>query len=78
MFSGLIFNTLEVLVEGTITRKGRIEYQFKMHGGITIVFVEAKRETGVASKRLDFMAQVIAECDGTAQAISSPLCLRID
>ncbi|KAL2012754.1 hypothetical protein VTN00DRAFT_279 [Thermoascus crustaceus] len=31
------------------------------------VFIEVKRETGVASERLDFIAQVIAECDAMAE-----------
>jgi hypothetical protein len=70
LFSGLIFNTPEALKEGEMTRKGRIVYQFKMHGGVAIVFIEVKRDTGtISSERLDFIAQVIAECDGTAQAI---------
>lgn len=60
-------------------KKGRIEYQFKTRGGITIVFIEVKRETGVASERLDFIVQVIiAECAGTYGTGCSPVCLHID
>jgi hypothetical protein len=31
------------------TRKGRIEYQFKMYGNITIVFIEVEREVSSQS-----------------------------
>ncbi len=53
-----------------MTKKGRIEYQFKTYGGITIVFIEIKKELGNLTERLGFIAQVIAECDGMIQNIS--------
>ena len=64
LFSGLVYNTPETLLEGRITTKDRIEYQFKMYGGITVLFIEVKPEIGGAIGRLDCYAQVIAECDG--------------
>jgi hypothetical protein len=66
LFSGLLFNTPETLLEGRMTTKGRIEYQFKTYGGITVVFIEVKVELGNLAERLNFFAQVIAECDGMA------------
>ncbi|RFU32625.1 hypothetical protein B7463_g3726, partial [Scytalidium lignicola] len=66
MFGGVIFNTPESIIEGKITTKGRIEYQFKMYGGITIVFIEVKQKSGTNFELLDFIAQVIAECDACA------------
>lgn len=64
LFSGLLFNTPETTLEGRITTKGRIEYQFKTYGGITVVFLEAKLEIGSSTERSNCFAQVIAECDG--------------
>jgi len=67
LFSGLLFNTPETLLEGKITSKGRIEYQFTIYGGITVVFIEAKLDIGSSTERLNCFAQVIAECDGMVQ-----------
>ena len=67
LFSGLLFNTPEALLDGAMTNKCHIEYQFKTCGGITVVFIEVKRELGNLLERLDFIAQIIAECDGTVQ-----------
>ena len=64
LFSGLLFNTPEAILEGKITTKGRVEYQFKTFGGITVVFIEVKLDIGSQTERLDCYAQVIAECDG--------------
>jgi hypothetical protein len=56
LFSGLMFNNPEAT-------KGRIEYQFNTYGVVTIVFIEVER-VGSLTERLDYYAQVIAECDG--------------
>jgi hypothetical protein len=64
LFSGLLFNTPEAILEGKITTKGRIEYQFKTYGGVTVVFIEVKLDIGNLRERLNCYAQVIAECDG--------------
>jgi len=64
LFSGLLFNTPEAILEGRITTKGRIEYQFKTYGGITVIFIEVKLDIGSLTERLNCYAQVIAECDG--------------
>ncbi|KAI9786810.1 MAG: hypothetical protein M1839_005041 [Geoglossum umbratile] len=66
LFSGLVYNTPESLLEGRMTTKGRIEYQFSIYGGITILFIEVKLEIGGATERLNCYAQVIAECDACA------------
>ncbi|KIX05117.1 uncharacterized protein Z518_05989 [Rhinocladiella mackenziei CBS 650.93] len=68
LFSGLLFNTPEAILEGKITTKGRIEYQFKTFGGIAVVFIEVKLDIGSSTERLDCFAQVIAECDACAWA----------
>ena len=65
-FSSAIRNTPESLIHGRITTKGRIEYQFKIYGAQTVVFVEVKLNIGSVEERLDAIAQVIAECDGQA------------
>jgi hypothetical protein len=64
LFSGLLSNTPEAMLEGKITTKGRIEYQFKTYGGITVVFIQVKVDIGSLTERLNCYAQVIAECDG--------------
>ena len=64
LFSGLLFNKPEPMLEGKITTKGRIEYQFKMYGGVTVIFIEVKLSIGNITERLNCYAQVIAECDG--------------
>ena len=64
LFSGLLFNKPEEMLEGRITTKGRVEYLFKTYGAITIVFIEVKLDIGNLAERLNCYAQVIAECDG--------------
>lgn len=51
------------LFEGHIATKGKVEYQFKVFGGITIVFIEIKLPTGTQTERLNAVAQVMAECE---------------
>ena len=58
LFSGLLFNTPEAISEG------KIEYQFKTYGGVTVVFIKVKLDVGNLTERLNCYAQVIAECDG--------------
>jgi hypothetical protein len=64
LFSGLLFNKPEAILEGKIITKDRIGYQFKIYGGITVVFIEVKVNIGNLTERLNCYAQVIAECDG--------------
>jgi hypothetical protein len=64
LFCGLLFNKPEAILEGKITTKGRIEYQFRTYGAVTIVFIEVKLDVGSLTERLNCYAQVIAECDG--------------
>lgn len=64
LFSGLVFNTPEEMLEGKVLTKGRIKHQFKIYGGVTIVFIEVKLNIGGLTERLNCYAQVIAECDG--------------
>ena len=75
LFSGLVCNTPETILEGRLTTKGRIEYQFLTYGGVTVVFIEVKLEIGGSTERLNCVAQVIAECDGMVQ---NALSLDID
>ena len=64
LFSGLLLNKPEEILEGRITTKGRVEYLFKTYGVITVVFIEVKLNIGNLAERLNCYAQVIAECDG--------------
>ena len=68
LFSGLIYNTPESILEGRITTRGRIEYQFKMYGGVTIILIEVKLEIGGFTEHLNCVGQVIAECDGISHS----------
>ena len=58
LFSGLIYNTPESLLKGKITSKGCIEYQFKVFGSITVLFIEVKLNIGSLSKHLDSLIWV--------------------
>ncbi len=64
LFSGVLLNTPEVLLESETTKPGRIEYQYTIAGGITILFIEVKRNTGDMHEQLNYFAQVIAESIG--------------
>ena len=64
LFSGLLLNRPEEMLEGRITTKGRVEYLFQIYGGITVIFIEVKLDIGNLTERLNCYAQVIAECDG--------------
>jgi hypothetical protein len=63
LFSGLLFNKPEEILEGKLITKDRIEYLFKTYGGITVIFIEVKLDIGNLAELLDCYAQVIAECD---------------
>ena len=49
---------------GGQNRKSRIEYKFQTYDAINAVFIELKLKIGGSTERLNFVAQVIAECDG--------------
>lgn len=70
LFYGLLYNTPESILKGRITTRGRIEYQFKTFGGVTVVFIQVKLSIGSLTERLNCIAQVIAECDGGFEIIS--------
>lgn len=52
-----------------MTMRGRIEYHFKCFGGCTVLFIEMKLVTGTAKERVNAIAQVIAECDGSSKQL---------
>ncbi|KAH0565329.1 hypothetical protein GP486_001273 [Trichoglossum hirsutum] len=68
LFSGLILNVPETLLEGRFATQGRIEYQYTLYGGVTVIFIEVKLDLGGPTERLNTYAQVIAECDACALA----------
>lgn len=63
-FHLLVQNTPESIIQGRITTKGLVKYQFKVCGALTILFVEAKLRLGSYDGRLNAIAQVVAEADG--------------
>ena len=64
LFSGLLLNNPETFLEGRLVDTGRVEYQFKIYGAITVVFIQVKLEVGNSTERLNCVAQIIAECYG--------------
>lgn len=44
LFLGFVYNILESILEGRITTHGKIQYQFKMYDGVTIILIEIKLE----------------------------------
>ena len=64
---GFAFRNLpESTLDGRLTTKGRIKYQFKAFGSVAVLFIEVKLRLGGATERMDAVAQVIAESDGQA------------
>jgi hypothetical protein len=57
-FRLLINNTPETLLEGRLTSKGRIEYQFRAFGALTVLFIEVKLRLGTPEERANYIAQV--------------------
>lgn len=49
---------------GRMATPGRIEYQFKVCGALTILFIQVKLQIGSDEERLNAIGQVIAEADG--------------
>jgi hypothetical protein len=49
--------------------KGRIEYYYIVLGGLSLLVIEVKYILGNAQERLNAIAQVIAECDGTQPSV---------
>jgi hypothetical protein len=64
LFSGALFNTPETLLESDTTKPGRVEYQYTVAGGISVLFIEIKLKVGNNRERLEYFGQVIAECIG--------------
>ncbi|KAF8542350.1 hypothetical protein BDD12DRAFT_979066 [Trichophaea hybrida] len=62
-FGMLIRNTPESMLEGRITTQGRIEYQFRAFGSLTVLFIELKMFVGDSNEKMNAIAQVLAEGD---------------
>jgi len=54
------------------TTKGRIEYQFRVFEGLTVIYIEVKLEVGTGDEHLNAVAQLIAEADGLYPLIQEP------
>jgi hypothetical protein len=70
-FNLLIQNTPESIMPGRLPTTGRIEYQFKVWGALTVLFIEVKLEIGSSQERQNAVAQVIAEADGMSLCLNS-------
>jgi hypothetical protein len=64
LFSSLIYNTPESMLESKIVSKGHIEYQFKTFGEVTVLFIKVKLFISSLCKHLNCIVQVVAEADG--------------
>jgi hypothetical protein len=60
----MLRNDPETIIKGRIGTGGRIEYFFKAFGATAVLCIEMKFKIGNDKERLDYIAQVIAECDG--------------
>jgi hypothetical protein len=61
---GVVLNPPEVLIERDTTKSGRIEYQYIIAGGITVLFIDIKLRKRTEREKLDDYAQVFAESIG--------------
>jgi hypothetical protein len=57
-FRLLINNTPGTLLEGRLTSKGQIEYQFRAFGALTVLFIEVKLVLGTPEERANYISQV--------------------
>lgn len=48
-----------------MTDRGRIEHQFLVYGAVVVLFIEVKKELLTGKAKLDQVAQVLAEADGS-------------
>ena len=64
-FSFMLRNEPETIIAGPTGSRGRVEYFFKAFGATAILCIEMKLRIGNDAERLNAIAQVIAECDGT-------------
>ncbi len=63
-FGLLVQNSPETPIQARIATRGRIEYYYKVFGGVTVLFIEVQSKVGSGVEHLNQVAQVIAECDG--------------
>lgn len=60
-------------MQGRMATRGRVEYQFKVCGALTILFIEVKLQIGSGEERLNAIGQVIAEADGPHLSLFLPV-----
>jgi hypothetical protein len=70
LFKCTIRNTPEIIIPGRTSTKGRIEYQFVVFGGLSVLVIEVKYVLKSGEDRLNAIAQVVAECDGMVMLAS--------
>jgi hypothetical protein len=73
-FTFMFRNNPESIIEGRISTRGSIEYFFKAFGALAILCIEMELETIYLQKRLNTIAQVIAECDGKPDVLEDTFC----
>jgi hypothetical protein len=64
LFGGAVFNQPECILDAQYTKRGRIEHHFYAMRTVSIVFIEVKKSLVMGRRRLDVIAQVLAECTG--------------
>lgn len=75
IFGLLINNTPESMMPGRLATAGRIEYQYKAFGDLTVLCIEVKVGMDTSDQYLDAVAQLIAEADGKYYLIYFRSCL---
>ena len=66
VFAFALRNLPELIIEGCMTTKGRVKYDYKAFGSVALLFIEFELKNGTPKECLNMIAQVIAECDGEA------------
>ena len=64
----MLRNEPEGVIGGRIGTQGCIKHVFKTFGAIAILVIEMKLKVGNKTERLNAIARVIAESDGTLHA----------
>lgn len=58
-------NLPEEILEVDVTERGRTEHQFLVYGAVVVLFIQVKKELLTGKAKLDQIAQLLAEADGS-------------
>jgi hypothetical protein len=64
LFGSKVINKPEGLLDAEFAKRERIEHHFYAMGTVSVVLIEVKRHYATGRKKLDIIAQVLAESLG--------------